>query len=250
MQIAEKRDVTAIAGLYSFFTLHSSFIILHFFPAPVSCRLMQSQKEFIVDGVGLQQELLAKPVIWAEIYGNDHPVELEIGMGKATFLTEQAKAQPNVNFFGIEWASWFWRSGSDRLRRNGCTNARTIRAEALFFLREHVPDDSLTVLHVYFPDPWPKARHHKRRLIQAPFMEQALRALIPGGRLQVVTDHKGYFEENIEPAFKASKLMTVDYNRPGSAWEGEFVGTNFERKYRREGRPFFALAAVKQPERP
>ena len=69
--------------------------------------------------------------------------------------------------------------------------------------------------------------------------------LKPGGRLQVVTDHQNYFEQNIDPAIRGSKLQIVDYNRPGSANEGEFVGTNFERKYRREGRPFYALAAVK-----
>jgi tRNA (guanine-N7-)-methyltransferase len=208
---------------------------------------MQSHRELNVEGVGLIVESLPKPILWKDLYGNDHPVELEIGMGKGTFLTEQAKARPGVNFFGIEWANWFWRYASDRLRRNGCTNARTVRAEALFFLREHVADDSLAVLHVYFPDPWPKKRHHKRRLVQEPFMQQALRVLAPGGRLQIVTDHKGYFEENIEPAIRASALTIVDYNRPGSAGEGEFVGTNFERKYQREGRPFYALAAVKPP---
>jgi tRNA (guanine-N7-)-methyltransferase len=215
---------------------------------------MQSCSSFNIDGVGLDVDALPRPIVWADLYGNDHPVELEIGMGKGTFLTEQAKARPDVNFFGIEWANWFWRYASDRLRRNGCTNARTVRAEALFFLREHVPDASIAVLHVYFPDPWPKKRHHKRRLVQEPFMRQAQRVLAPGGRLQIVTDHKGYFEENIEPAIRAASsegwLTIVDYNRPGSAGAGEFVGTNFERKYQREGRPFYALAAVKSPQSP
>lgn len=206
---------------------------------------MQSHRDLIVEPVGLEVEQFSRPIDWAALFGNANPVELEIGMGKGTFLTEQARARPEVNFFGIEWANWFWRYASDRLRRHNCTNARTVRAEALFFLREHVPADSLSVLHVYFPDPWPKKRHHKRRLIQEPFMKQAERVLIAGGRLQVVTDHQGYFEENIEPAIRASALTIVDYNRPGSAGEGEFVGTNFERKYQREGRPFYALAAVK-----
>jgi len=206
---------------------------------------MQTNHPLIVDGVGLTTETLPKPINWSELFGNNNPVELEIGMGKGTFLTDQAKARPEVNFFGIEWANWFWKYASDRLRRQKCTNARTIRAEALFFLREHVADNSLSVLHVYFPDPWPKKRHNKRRLIQPPFIEQALRVLKPGGRLQVVTDHKDYFEENIDPAIRNSTLKIIDYNRPGSASEGEFVGTNFERKYRREGRPFYALAAEK-----
>ncbi len=207
---------------------------------------MQTNHELIIEPNGLDVEKLPKPLHWAELFGNDHPVELEIGSGKGTFLTEQAKARPEVNFFGIEWARWFWRYASDRLRRNNCTNARAVRAEASFFLTEFVPEGSLSVLHIYFPDPWPKARHHKRRLLQAKFMPLVEKVLMPGGRLQVVTDHQGYFEENIEPAVRGSKLKVVDYNRPGSAADGEFVGTNFERKYRREGRPFYAVAAIKE----
>jgi tRNA (guanine-N7-)-methyltransferase len=207
---------------------------------------MQAHRELIVEPVGLDVDRLPRPLVWREVFGNEQPLELEIGMGKGTFLTEQAKARPEVNFFGIEWARWFWRYASDRLRRNGCLNARTVRAEAGYFLAEFVPPASISVLHVYFPDPWPKARHHKRRLIQPKFMPLVERVLAPGGRLQVVTDHQGYFEENIEPSVRgAAGLRVVDYNRPGSAGEGEFVGTNFERKYAREGRPFYAIAAVK-----
>jgi tRNA (guanine-N7-)-methyltransferase len=205
---------------------------------------MQSHKELIVDGIGLEAESLPKPIDWQALFGNDHPVEFEIGMGKGTFITDQAKARPEVNFFGIEWARWFWRYASDRLRRNHCTNVRTIRAEASFFLKEYVPENSIAVLHIYFPDPWPKARHHRRRLIQPPFMQLVEKVLAPGGRLQIVTDHQNYWE-HIEPTVRASNLKVIDYTRPGSAQEGEFVGTNFERKYRREGRPFYAIAAVK-----
>ncbi len=208
---------------------------------------MQSHRQLVVDGVGLNIESLGKPIVWSDLFGNENPIEIEIGIGKGTFLAEQAKARPEVNFFGIEWANWFWKYASDRLRRAGCENVRTVRSEALFFLREYVSDSSLSVLHVYFPDPWPKKRHHKRRLIQQPFVAQVQRVLRPGGRLQIVTDHAGYFEENIEPTIRASALRIVDYNRPGSAGEGEFVGTNFERKYKKEGRQFHALAAVKLP---
>ena len=208
---------------------------------------MQTKHQLIPEPIGLDVETLPRPLDWRQLYGNANPVELEIGMGKGTFITEQARARPEVNFFGIEWARWFWRYASDRLRRNGCNNARTVRAEAAFFLQEFVPPESLSVVHIYFPDPWPKARHHKRRLIQGKFMPVLHRVLAPGGRLQIVTDHQGYWEENIAPAVShAAGFEVVDYRPPGSAADGEFVGTNFERKYAREGRPFYAIAAIRR----
>jgi tRNA (guanine-N7-)-methyltransferase len=208
---------------------------------------MQTSHPLVVEPVGLDVDSLPKPLDWTALFGNANPVELEIGMGKGTFLCDQAIARRDVNFFGIEWARWFWRYASDRMRRNQCANARTVRAEAAFFLNEFVPAASLSVVHIYFPDPWPKARHHKRRLIQEKFIPTLARVLQPGGRLQIVTDHQGYWQENIEPVVRSAKeFEVVDYNRPGSAGEGEFVGTNFERKYRREGRPFYAIAAVRK----
>ena len=205
---------------------------------------MKADQEYTVEPIGLNADSLPKPIDWTTLFGNDHPVEMEIGIGKGTFITVQAQSRPEVNFFGIEWARKYWMASSDRLRRNGCLNARTVRAEANYFVTEFVRDATLAVLHIYFPDPWPKARHNKRRLIQDPFMRQIERVLVPGGRLQVVTDHQDYFEQ-IEAVVKRSKLTVIDYSRPGSANEGEFVGTNFERKYRREGRPFYAIAAVR-----
>jgi tRNA (guanine-N7-)-methyltransferase len=206
---------------------------------------MQASSSFIIEPIALRCDELPHPLDFERLFGNGNPVEIEIGFGRGTFLTEQARARPDTNFLGIEYANWFFRYASDRLRRHGCMNARTVRAEAAWFIREFVQDASISVLHVYFPDPWPKKRHHKRRLLQAKWMPEVLRILVDGGRLQVVTDHRDYFEQSIEPAIRGSGLVVVDYNRPGSAGDGEFVGTNFERKYAREGRPFFAIAAVR-----
>src|SRR5215208_1221814 len=156
---------------------------------------MQSHRELIVEPIGLDVDALPRPLDFAALYGNVNPLEIEIGIGKGTFITEQAKARPEVNFLGIEWARWFWRYSSDRLRRNNCTNARTVRAEANYFLSEFVPPETISVLHIYFPDPWPKKRHHKRRLIQEKFMPIVQRILMQEGRLQIVTDHQEYFEQ-------------------------------------------------------
>ena len=205
---------------------------------------MQKAQDLIVEPIGLDVETLPRPIVFNQLFGNDHPVELEIGSGKGTFLVDQAKTRPDINFIGIEYARWFWRYSSDRLRRNNCQNVRTVRAEAGFFLREFISDQSLAAIHIYFPDPWPKKRHHKRRLIQPPFMVQVLRLLQPGGRLQIVTDHQQYFEQ-IRQVVTNSPLTPMEYLPPGSAADGEFVGTNFERKYRREGRPFYSVAATK-----
>src|SRR5262245_5290110 len=103
---------------------------------------MQPHRELIVEPVGLDVETLPRPIDWAAMFGNPNPVELEIGMGKGTFLLEQAKARPDVNFFGIEYARWFWRYASDRMRRANCPNARTVRAEASYFFHEFVRDAS------------------------------------------------------------------------------------------------------------
>ena len=207
---------------------------------------MQSKHPLIVEPNGLDAETLPKPIDWAAMFGNDHPVEIEIGSGKGTFITDAALARPGVNFLGVEWARWFWRYTSDRLRRNGCANARAVRQEAAFLLDEHVPAASVSVLHVYFPDPWPKAKHNRRRLIQPSFMPKARRVLVPGGTMRVVTDHADYWEQIEATVRGAEGFEVVDYEPPGSAGEGEVVGTNFERKYRREGRPFHAIAAVKR----
>jgi tRNA (guanine-N7-)-methyltransferase len=198
---------------------------------------MQSSKDLIVEPIGLVVESLPRPINWPQLFSSDHPVELEIGIGKGTFLTDQAKARPETNFFGLEYANWFWRYASDRLRRNNCTNTRTARAEALYFVKEFVPDATISVVHIYFPDPWPKKRHHKRRLIQKPFLDHIERILIPAGRLQVVTDHQDYFQQ-IQEVVRASRLKEVEF-APTE------VGTNFERKYRRQGRPFYAIAAIR-----
>ena len=172
----------------------------------------------------------------------DLPLELEIGSGKGTFLVQQATQTPEVNYLGIEWAKAFWRHAADRARRHGLGNVRLLRAEASFFVRHYIPPASLAQVHLYFPDPWPKARHNKRRLFQEPFLRLLHPALMPGGQIRIATDHSDYFAWMEDHAQRVSDLyQRLDFESPVSAGEGEWVGTNFERKYRREGRPFHGM---------
>ncbi len=206
---------------------------------------MRRRQELIVEPVGVEVDSLPRPVDHKLLFGNDHPLEVEIGTGKGTFLAEQAKRNLGVNFLGLERTRRYWQYAADRLRRNHCLNARVVLTEAVYFLTELVTDGSVSAIHIYFPDPWPKTRHHKRRLLQPSIVEQLERVLEPGGRLQVVSDHGEYFAQ-IERVVRASGLTVTEYRPPPTTTPGELVGSNFERKYRRQGRSLHAIAAVKR----
>lgn len=186
---------------------------------------------------------------FAEMFGNANPVELEIGSGKGTFLLAIAQEKPEANYIGFEWAREYAEYAADRLRRHNLLHTRIVNAEATWWLRCHVPDASIAALHIYFPDPWPKTRHHKRRLIQLPFIKEAHRILKPGAVMRLVTDHAEYFAWMQDVLRNQTLLEIVPFESPvplkADAPAGSIVGTNFERKYIAEGRTFNATAARK-----
>ncbi len=193
---------------------------------------------------GLTPEAVARPVGSAALFGNNRPLELEIGSGKGMFLLAESGARPEVNFLGIEYARRYWIFAADRLRRAERGNARVVLTEASAFVRDYIEKESLSAIHIYFPDPWPKTRHHRRRLLQPAFVEELASKLSPGARLSIATDHREYFEL-IVASVKRCPLVTVEFVRTGAALENEVVGSNFERKYRHEGRNIYLLAAEK-----
>lgn len=224
---------------------------------------MRLKRELIVEPVDFDpppapQGEAPPRLVWSELFERPAPVELEIGSGKGTFLVQEAAARPDTNFFGIEYMKKYSYYGADRCRRAGLTNVRTFAGDAVAFVTERVPDASLRVVHVYHPDPWPKARHHKRRIVNPHMLAQWLRILEPGGELRIVTDHPEYaawieealtdFLASLAGADDASGagMERIEYTRPASAGEDELVGTNFERKYkRRDGRPLYPFALRK-----
>ncbi|MBX3364792.1 MAG: tRNA (guanosine(46)-N7)-methyltransferase TrmB [Phycisphaeraceae bacterium] len=207
----------------------------------------------------LPDDVLTNPEAgWLNLSGlfrtPEFPLEIEIGSGKGTFLVQEARARPTTNFLGIEWAKEFFAYAADRIRRQQVGNVRLLHADAVEFLRWRVPDASVSVIHLYFSDPWPKTRHHKNRVVQDRFLADAHRTLIPGGELRIVTDHDGYWawmEEHFarwcSPGTGEDHPLfaRVAFAPPVGAGVGELVGTNFERKYAREGRPFHATTLVK-----
>ena len=177
-----------------------------------------------------------------------YPLVLEIGCGKGTFLVQAASQNPGINYVGLEYAMAYWRYAADRCRRHGLENVRLVHVEAGSFVRNYVPDKCLQQVHVYFPDPWPKKRHHKRRLIQQSFLCDLHRKLEAGGIIRLATDHADYHQWMLEHATAVTDLFeSLPFTSPLSlatseeSKQDELVGTNFERKYRREGRSFHAF---------
>ncbi|MSR44898.1 MAG: tRNA (guanosine(46)-N7)-methyltransferase TrmB [Phycisphaerales bacterium] len=176
-----------------------------------------------------------------------NPLEIEIGSGKGTFLVQQAARQPGTNFLGIEWTAEFWRYAADRVRRRELANVRLLQIDASEFFRFWLPSGIASVIHLYFSDPWPKTRHHKRRVIQDETLAHFHRVLSSAGELRIVTDHVELWAWCEDHAARNAHLFSVTpFVAPDSAGVGEVVGTNFERKFAREGRPFMAMTLVKQ----
>ena len=165
--------------------------------------------------------------------------EVEIGFGKGRYLLARAAAEPSRRFLGIELAGEYFRLAARRLARRGFANVALVRGEALYLLSAVLPRGFASAVHVYFPDPWPKSRHHRRRLFSTTSLDLLFGALAPGGRLAFATDHLDYGAEVAEILRAAPDLEVREV--PGG-WPGG-PRTNYEAKYVAEGRPILRLEA-------
>lgn len=170
------------------------------------------------------------------------PVELEIGCGKGGFLLHRARATPGVGFVGIEWANKIYEYAADRMARWGLSNVRILRTDARAFVMRHLAPACLSALHLYHPDPWPKKRHHKRRLVQDDFAAAAVRALLPGAEWLVQSDHQEYFDQIRAVLGRAVGLVEISWDEAQCKAAEDWSGTNFEVKYTREGRAIYRAA--------
>lgn len=190
----------------------------------------------------LQLHTLPVPLDWAALFGTDAPVEIEIGSGKGRFLIRSAGGHPERNYLGIERSLKFFRLLKQRVQQAELGNVRVLRAEADHFLRTYVPRASVSALYVLFPDPWPKKRHRKRRLVNDAFMALVAEVLVPGGTITLATDFDDYFEQMLAVGRACAGMdeKLVRTIRSGDV-DPEQAPTSYARKYLIEGRPLYQV---------
>jgi len=185
------------------------------------------------------------PRFWQEIFANPHPVEVEIGPGKGEFLLAMARSYPERNFFGMER---FRRKAfrlSLRMEREGLANVIVIHADATCVISTLIPSESISAYHIYFPDPWWKRRHHKRRLFQGSFAVNLARTLSPGGYIFLASDLRAYLADVYFQLEASNGLIPFPWQKSFTTRRGKPILTDFERKCRERGRAVYYAAFQK-----
>ena len=196
--------------------------------------------------VELNHLVLEETKDWAKIFPRPAPVIVEIGGGGGRTIINMALSRPEFNYVGIEQAGDYYRVMHERVLKRMMPNLRTARLDAAYLIHRCFPDSSIREYHVYFPDPWPKKRHRKRRLFSEEFCADIARTLEPTGVLYVATDFEEYYIEDMLPRLRAA----LDVQEHPQVWEDAPEGrTNYEVKYLKEGRPIFRLVARRKAAR-
>jgi tRNA (guanine-N7-)-methyltransferase len=180
-----------------------------------------------------------EPLCWAAVFGTGHPVELEVGSGKGLFLASAASQNPAHNFLGIELSRKYARLAAERIVRRGIGNVRVWHGDARAVLARRVSDASVRAVHIYFPDPWWKKRHMKRRVFSEALLASVVRVLEPSGELRVATDVEEYFDVISTLVAAESRLVSLTVPPLRKPDHDLDYLTNFERKFRIEGRTIY-----------
>lgn len=173
-----------------------------------------------------------EPMSLAGLFAAAQPLEVELGSGDGSFIAQYAKANPAKNFIGVERLLGRLRKIDRKGQRAGLTNLRLLRIEAAYFLEYLLPPRSIHALHLYFPDPWPKRKHRKNRLVNERFPDLAKRVLVAGGEVFLRTDHVEYFSQMREVF--AARQDFAEMETPAALRE---IITDFERGFLAQGIP-------------
>ncbi|MBN1589893.1 MAG: tRNA (guanosine(46)-N7)-methyltransferase TrmB [Pirellulales bacterium] len=173
------------------------------------------------------------------LFGRRASLEVEVGSGKGLFLRGAAAARPEVDFLGIEIGQKYARFAAAALVKRELDNAVVVHGDALRLFAEILPDDSVAAVHVYFPDPWWKKRHKRRRVLHEPFLLDVQRVLVAGGEFHFWTDVEEYFQTTLELLAAATRL-DGPFEVPQREAEHDMdYRTHFERRSRQHGEPVY-----------
>lgn len=181
------------------------------------------------------------PVPWdgAALFARPAPLEIEVGSGKGMFMVTASGERPQHNFLGCEIARNYARLTAARLARAGRTNAVMLQGDALHLFHEILPDACAAAVHVYFPDPWWKKRHRKRRVMKPEFLADIARVLEPAASLHFWTDVEEYFVTTLAMIAEVAGLLgPFEVVQRPAADEFDFR-THFERRMRLHDQPVF-----------
>lgn len=188
--------------------------------------------------VELIPDSVTSPFDFLGISGRVAPLEIDLGCGDGQFLVARAQEFPERNFLGIERMPGRVQSFCRKMARAELTNTRVLKIETSHALEHLVPAASVTLFHLLFPDPWPKRRHHHRRLFNQSLLHTLHRALVPNGHLHVATDHADYFQ-HIDSLLIADPIFRRVKDIPA------FPKTAFEEKFHERGLPIYRLLLAK-----
>ncbi len=192
-------------------------------------------------------EDIGDSINWSEFFGNDNPVEVDIGCGRGLFIYNAAIKNPNINYLGLEIDYREGRRAATRYMKLEMANARIIGGDCNVVLSKMIEKHSVQAAHVYFPDPWWKKRHHKRRLFTTEFIDLLADVVKPEGHLHSWTDVIEYFEV-IKETVDSHPLFTADQPPPERDAEHDLdYQTSFERKKRKLGLPIYRALWQRKP---
>ena len=194
----------------------------------------------IADSKYVIHEPETKKGCWSEVFGNDHPIHIEIGMGKGRFMMDQAVLHPEINYIGIEKYSTVLLRAIQKMEQNELPNLVFIRMDAEDICEVFAPEE-VSKIYLNFSDPWPKDRHAKRRLPSKEFLARYHQFLKKDGRLEFKTDNTDLFNfalEELDPAGWKLEAMTRDLHHDPVLMEGN-VMTEYEEKFSSMGNPIY-----------
>lgn len=181
---------------------------------------------------------LPRPWDAEALFGRRAPLEVEAGSGKGLFLRTASAEHPEIDYLGIEISRPYSEMIAANLLHEGRNNAKMVAGDATLVFREIFPENALAAVHVYFPDPWWKRRHRKRRLMRESFVRDLERVLQPGGRLHFWTDVEEYFHVTLR-LLAAATTLEGPFDVPEPSTESAQYRTHFERRTLLEGEPVY-----------